>query len=400
MRKIWTPDKLQRIILVPLSIAGLVSIAIGIRHAVEYGSHDMQWMAARLVGQHLDPWQEELARGPHHYLHFGPPNYLHLLYLLLLPLGFLNFSTAQVLWTVGNVCLSVVCLLVLQRMFKLSGTQTALALFLLWMSSPFRVVLEVGQMSFVELFFLTGAYVAASSAVAGISFGISLVKYSFSPSAAILFLLRGRIRLLLYAALVSLIGLIGVWLFIRTPMIKLALEPFVVSALPTTVSPGFADLMTLAEHTLKFEMPIESARHVSYVLGLLGCAAYAFLLSRFRLSRSEEFTLISVASLFFVKHLSYDYVFLVVLLCFALTQKSAKIKGLLGGGVMVFWFVLPYLAKRTQADINVHLGQLATNCCLLAALLAFSTYVVLKGAAGNKAKGETVREPAILTVDR
>ena len=398
MRKIWTADKLQRIILAPLSIAALGSVAIGIRHAVQYGSHDMQWMAARLVGQHMDPWQEELARGPHHYLHFGPPNYLHLLYLLLLPLGLLNFPSAQVIWTVGNVCLSVICLLVLQRMFKLSGAQTALALFLLWMSSPFRVVLEVGQMSFFELFFLTGAYMAVSSAVGGISFGISMVKYSFSPSAAILFLLRGRIRLLVYAVVVSLVGLIGVWLFIRTPMVKLTLEPFVVSALPTAVSPGFADLMTLAEHTLKFGMPIESARHIAYALGLLGSAAYAFLLSRFRLSRSAEFTLISVASLFFVKHLSYDYVFLVVLLCFALTQKSARIRGLLGGGVMAFWFVLPYFSRRTQNDVNVHLGQLATNCCLLAVLLGFSTYVVLKAAAGSKEE-PVVEESAAITAD-
>src|SRR5579875_1337442 len=174
-----TTERMQRIILVPLGIAAIASVALGVHHALEFGCHDMQWMAARLVGQHIDPWQEELARLPHHYAHFGPPNYLHFLYLLLLPFGLLSHGPAEILWTGGNICLSVVCLLVLQRLFDLSRVQTALALCLLWMSSPFRVVLEVGQMSFFELFFLSVAYLAVSSAVGGISFGVSLVKYSF-----------------------------------------------------------------------------------------------------------------------------------------------------------------------------------------------------------------------------
>lgn len=393
-----TTGRMQRLILIPLGLAAIVSLVVGIRHAMEYGCHDMQWMAARLVGQHIDPWQEELARQPHHYAHFGPPNYLHFLYLLLLPFGLLSHGPAEILWTAGNVCLSIACLLVLQRLFGLGRVETALVLCLLWMSSPFRVVLEVGQMSLFVMFFLTVAYLAASNAVGGISFGVSLVKYSFSPAAAILFLLRGRIRFLVYAAAVCVVGLIGVWAFIGTPIVKLALEPFVVSALPTAVSPGFADLMTLAEHTLKFHMAIERARHISYALGLLGSAGYALLLSRFRLSRAAEYTLISVASLFFVKHLSYDYVFLSVLLCFALTQKNMKIKGILAGAVMMFWFVLPYIARR-QDDSVVHLGQLATNCCLLAAILVFVTYVVLKAA--RQDSGEIApEEPVAVVADR
>ena len=112
-------------------------------------------------------------------------------------------------------------------------------------------------------------------------------------------------------------------------------------------------------------------------VGLFGSAAYALLLSRFRLSRSAEFTLISIASLFFVKHLVYDYIFLVVLLCFALTQESRKIKGILLGGVLTFWFLLPLLDRSSLHDTNTYL---AINCCLLALLLVFTTYLVTKAA--------------------
>jgi hypothetical protein len=391
VHKGWKLDRIQLAILVLLSFAALISLVTGIRHAIQYGCHDLQWIGAHLVGQRIDPWQEELAHSPHHFAHFSPPNYLHALYLILLPLGALDFQSAAMLWTAGTVCLSVVCVLMLRRLFTLDVFQTGVALCLLWMSSPFRVVLEVGQMSFFELFFLMGAYLAASTALGGLSFGVSLVKYSFSPAAVMLFLFRGRLRFLLFAAAVPVVGLLGVWLFVRTPLLKLALEPLIVSAAPTAVSPGFADLMTLAEHTLKFHIGPSHARQFAYALGLFGSAAYALLLSRFRLSRAEEFTLISVASLFFVKHLVYDYVFLVVLLCFALTQKRLKIKVPLVGGVLIFWFIFPLFERRWQNDLNVHLGQLATNCCLLAGLLAFTTFVVTMGAERAKAnKAEPV----------
>jgi hypothetical protein len=376
MRKAWKPNWIRSAVVLLLCIAALISLGTGIRHALEYGCHDLQWIGAHLVGQRMDPWQEELARFPHHFAHFSPPNYLHLLYLILLPLGFLSFQSAEIVWTVSTVCLSVVCILLLRRLFNLDRFQTTVALCLLWMSSPFRVVLEVGQMSFFELFFLCGAYLAASTALGGLSFGVSLTKYSFSPAAALLFLFRGRLRFLLFSAAVPVLGLFGVWLFVRTPLLRLALEPFAVSAAPTAVSPGFADLMTLAEYSLKPHMGFIRAQQFAFAFGLLGSAAYALLLSRFRLSRSAEFTLISIASLFFVKHLVYDYVFLVVLLCFAFTQKSLKIKGVLIGGVLTFWFLLPLFERRWQHDLNVHLGQLAINCCLLVALLTFTTWLV------------------------
>src|ERR1700722_16682764 len=377
MRNAWKLDRMRGAILVPFSIAALISLVTGIRHAIEYHCHDLQWMGVRLVGQGIDPWQEEFARFPHHYHPFVTPNYLPSLYLLLFPFGLLSFESAEIVWTAATVILSIICVLMLQSLFHLSRFHPLLALCLLWMSSPFRVTLEVGQMSFFELFFLTGAFLAASTALGGLSFGVSLAKYSFSPAAVMLFLFRGRLRFLLYAAVVPLVGIFGVWLFVRTPLLQLALEPFAVSAAPTAVSPGFADLMTLAEHTLKFHIGPSHARQFAYALGLFGSAAYALLLSRFRLSRSAEFTLISIASLFFVKHLVYDYVFLVVLLCFALTQESRRTKRILLGGVLTFWFLLPLLDRTSLHDTNTYL---AINCSLLALLLIFTTYLVTKAA--------------------
>ena len=86
-------------------------------------------------------------------------------------------------------------------------------------------------------------------------------------------------------------------------------------------------------------------------------------------------------SFFFVKHLTYDYVFLIVLLCFALTQAKQKNKIALIGGILTFWFLLPILDKRWQSDAHVNLWLLAINCGLLAAILAFATRIAITSAA-------------------
>ena len=239
---------LQMVALVCIGCAALLSVGVGIRHALLYNSHDLQWMGSRLLAQHIDPWDEVLSGYPHHPSDFSPPNYLHLIYLLWLPFTTLSFQTVQIGWSVVSIGFSLASVALLRKLFHLSRFQTLLILFLLWMSSPFRVVLETGQMSLFELFFFSLTFAAASTWVSGAAFGLSIIKYSFSPVAACLFLLRGRYRVLLIAGAIILAGLLGAKLFLATPLLQLAREPFLVSRMK--VSPGIADDMTLTEYTL------------------------------------------------------------------------------------------------------------------------------------------------------
>jgi hypothetical protein len=351
-----------------------VSLATGVRHAIEYSSHDLQWVGGVLLARHIDPWQERLMHYPHHVAHFSPPNYLHLLYLLFLPLYALSFHTAEILWCLASIGFSVAAVVVLGRVFALSTRQSLLVLFLLWMSSPFRVVLECGQVSLFVLFFFCLTYLAASAWLAGAAFGISLVKYSFSPPAVILFLLCGRVRTLAAAAAVTLAGLLGAWLLVPTPLLRLAVEPLLVSRV--AVNPGVADLMTFSEFALDPWLAADHARSASYALGILGSCLYAGLLSRFRLSRRAELTLLSLAGLLFFKHLIYDYVFLAVPLAYAITQKQARVRNPILAGVLLFWF-LSALINGASSDQTVDMGRLSVNFVLYAALVGYTTYYVL-----------------------
>lgn len=355
--------------------AALVSLSIGVRHALQYESHDLQWMGGRLLADHIDPWNEAISRYPHHLDHFSPPNYLHLLYLLFLPFVTLNFLSVEIGWCVVSIGFSIAAAALLRKAFDLDTFQMLMLLFLLWMSSPFRVVLEVGQMSLFELFFFILTFVAGSTWLSGTAFGISMVKYSFSPVAGMLFLLRGRIGALLIAACICIVGLLGVKLLLPTPLLHLASEPFLIAR--TAVSPGLADIMTFAEYALKPALGRPHASAIAYALAFVASLGYAIFLRRFRLSRQTELVLVSLASLLFFKHLLYDYIFLVIPLAYAFKLKETWAKVPIFAGVFIFWFLAAILA-RASTDDAVHLFALAINCALLLALFVHTTRVALR----------------------
>ena len=341
-------------------------------------SPDLQWGGVYLLAHGIDPWAEAINGYPHRLQNFSPPNYLFHLYILLLPLQWLSFSTAAALWCAFNLFLSVVTLLLLRRLFQLSRFHTAALLFLLWMSSPFRVLLAAGQMTMVELFCFTLAFSSLPTAVRGLAFGLSFAKYSFSPPTALFFLFRGRFRLLLIAVAVPVLGLLAVAHLIPTPIPHLATEPLALAG--RAVMPGLADLMTLVEYTLRPHLPRVSAQGITYAVTLLASAAYALLLSRFQLTRAAEFALLAIASLFLFKHLSYDYVFLLVPFCYALSAAGRGLRLPVAALVLIFWFLTALLSRSSTDTGIVHLPILFADDLLLAVLLAVATIRILREA--------------------
>ncbi len=251
---------------------------------------------------------------------------------------------------------------------------SALILCLLWMSSPFRVVLETGQMSLCELFLFSVAYAIGFTWIGAVSFGVSFAKYSFSPVAILVHLFRGRIRFLAIAIGVALIGLFGIHLLLPTPLSLLAREPLIIAR--TSVNPGLADVMTYTEFLFRPLVGFARAISYSYLISLAGTIAYAIFLSRHRLSRGVELTLVSLASLLLFKHLIYDYVFLLIPLAYALSGKNPEKKRPIIAAVLIFWFLTPLLG-RSVGQFTVNLAGMAINVLLLIALVAFTTYAVI-----------------------
>jgi len=294
---------------VALAAMALVSLALGFKQA-SYKSVDFQWKGARLLAHHIDPWWTALHPNPNAPVDLSPPNYLHELYIFLLPLTPLDFRTASLVWCAINTLLSIVIILVVRNLYGLRNGTTLTLLLLFWMSLAFRNSLGVGQQSLVEMALIAFLYYGKNFAVRGIVLGLSYAKYSFSPVLVVMLAVQGKYRILLVSLVPPLLGFLITWYLLGGPPMRIAVEPLLVSHLQ--VSPGLGDLMTaidrlLQKNIVELGLPISP---VSYASAIVCGVAYGIRLGRRRFRSQVELALVALATLLIFRHLIYDYVLL------------------------------------------------------------------------------------------
>lgn len=366
------PPRQQCLLFSALAITAALSLFIGCRGATQ-SSKDFQWGAAHLLLHRADPYAEALAGYPQHLPHFSPPNYLPEFYLLLLPLAALSFHSAAIAWCVLTLLVSIASMALLEKLFHLQRAHSIALLLLLWCSAPFRTMLQVGQMSMLELLLFCLVFYATQRP-AGIALGLSFAKYSFSPVALTWFLFRGRTRTVLFSVVVPLLGLLAAWHSVGGHFLRLGLEPLQVSRV--SVWPGIADLMTFTEYGLqRAGITATLASMASYAVALAGTIAFSFGLRHKSMSSGAQFVLVAVASLFAFKHLLYDYVFLVVPLCYAASSKGRPILKPIATAIVFFWFgiaLVPRLRYQALPTTPEWLGFLLTFAAFAAFLIHLS----------------------------
>ena len=367
------------IILSILAIAAAASLFVGIRGAIA-SSKDFQWAGSVLLRAGIDPWQQAFADNGSGIAHFSPPNYLHELYIILLPLSLLTFRHAAEIWCCVTILLSIATMYLLKNLFALPAPTTLGLLLLLWMSTPFRTTLQVGQMGMMEMFLLSVVFCTTNSTLRGLALGFSFSKYSFAPVVVSFLWFKRNIRTLTIAACVPLFALVMAWgLLGSRPLTTLAVEPFAVSRI--RVWPGMADLMTAIEATFAHLLPhFTRGKTLAYIIGLIASGCYGYFLSRRRITNAAQLTLIAVASLFTVKHLMYDYIFLVIPLCYALSERGRALRNIAVPLIFVFWFMdklFPLLPLNATPTTAQWLTSVA-GCIMLGTLLTYLTWSILR----------------------
>jgi hypothetical protein len=329
-----TSPALRKLLLFLLLCCGCLSMALGCLKALRSGAPDFQWEGAYLLAHHVDPWALQL--GTFHVAHLSPPNYLHELYIFFLPLTLLSFRSALISWCVLNICLSIVIVACLSRLYDLPRVASAVLLLCLWSSLPFRTTLQNGQLSLIELAAFCGIYLSRSTISKGLFLGVSYAKYSFSPVLFFLLLFRKKIWLLIVSLTVPTIGFLVAWHMLKTAApFRLAVEPFLVSRL--RVSPGYGDVMSLIDRLLEGASREPVITKTSYAVALAGSVLYAFRLAKQQFSEKAEMPLIIMASLLLFRHVVYDYVFLIVPFAYAMNSRK-RAKHLIYALIFLLWY--------------------------------------------------------------
>jgi hypothetical protein len=305
------PRKLGRtLLLAVLWIAALGSLVVGLRDGLHSGL-DFQWSGARLLAHGVDPWKTYLLGDPNHEIILGhQPNYLPELYLIMLPFGMMTFPTAVVIWCGMNLLFIAASIFLVARLYRLDRYNTWILAAIMLLSTPLRVSLVNGQQSLFALFFFALAFTLAAELWRGLALGLCFAKYSFAPILVFLDLMRLRLKLLIGIAIPIVLGILIVWRMTGSTLSEILLEPLRVPRIAD--STGAADIMTLAEIYLPLlHLSRNAVFSLSGAIGLTCALVCALFLYRKRLKAEVEIAFIATMTLFCLKHLPYDDVFLV-----------------------------------------------------------------------------------------
>lgn len=323
------------------SVLGLASMLVALRDSL-HRSQDFQWSDVHLLLQHRDPWATYLAGDPRHEILLTQiPNYLHELFVLLLPFGEMSFSHAKLPWAICNLCFVGVLIWSVAKLCELTPRCAWLLAIFVLVSTPFRVTIGNGQNDALALMAIGLWAWTRSQGARGLLLGVSYEKYSFPPVLVVFLLLRRRWKLLAASLVPPILGFLIVKTLVSTGWKTLALEPFRTAAQKGSVSAGWANITAVVQRLASGAEASSTIIMVSSLAGvILAVAMAAFFASRAGSvdGRILLACLIS-ASLICFQHQIYDFLALIFNVAVALKSRPGRDRTVVFCGAAYFWYL-------------------------------------------------------------
>lgn len=369
-------------------LAGFISCVAGVVHAVPR-SQDFQWSGERLLLQHVDPWRDYLLGDPAHgLLATQVPNYLPILYILLVPFGLMSAPGANLAWAVCNALFAIGSATLAARFYGFRTWRGMLGITAIMLAaSPTRVTISNGQQGLLVLVLWSLALLHASPTTArrAALAGVSYLKYSFAPALALYLLLRDGFargaRMLLWSVAPAVAAILLVWLWITgghdgRHLLALFTEPLAVTRVgyQPTGDPG-QTFMDLFEFLLGGG-PVATPRLtlISLLVALSMTSAVMLLATRKRFGSSAAadtdrtgwiVALMATMSFVLYKHHPYDEIVFLFPLCFALRhwRRPAAVATLFLIGYC--WYVQPFVDLHVRFSLAWCVSRMAILFALI-----------------------------------
>lgn len=330
LRRVWLER--PRIVLGLLLSGALLSATVGSWNGV-HRSQDFQYSGELVLLRHIDPWKDFLAGDPQHdFAMTQIPNYLPLLYVMLVPYALLPLGGARTAWVLTNLLFAILSGRWVARFYGIRGDGVWAVICLMMLATATRNTIGNGQQSLLVLFFWGLMVRKADWAPTGraeLLMGVSYLKFTFAPPLLLFVLFRRGWKAALLTLIPALSALALVWLWLNQgfrSLLTLAFEPLAVAK--TGYIPDWSDpnLMNIAEIFMR-TWPRNLQNGLELGLALAVCIPLSFIFFKIHRALSPQWhmALLAVMSYSLFKHHAYDGVVLLFPFCYGLShwQKRA-----------------------------------------------------------------------------
>ena len=288
----------------------------------------------------INPYSEYLAGDKQGiFIKAQTPNYAQTLYIIFIPFALVSNSIANLIWSLLNISMLIKCSLILRKIFSIESIISLIILFSILITGyPTIYAVTNGQLSIFTLTcFLMGISIKNKKYkfYQYIIFGMSYLKYSFAPCLSTLSLLRHGFKGFIFTFIPVITGVLLMLLRFKT--ISSVLGPIQVSHLDMmSHGLGSGDLLSILKVLFK------GKENLIIFLSFVCVVLSMFLIWKSKFIKiTSLLPLVSLASLMFVNHFVYDYVFYFVLLAYAFSKYSTKIEKL---SIATSWAYIGYLS--------------------------------------------------------
>ena len=328
--------KILILFLILLSLLACISILHGFKIANSYGSVDFQYSPTVLFLEKINPYETFISGKIDGNIMLAQyPIYSHVTYVVLAPLGLLEWEVARLIWSLLIIITGLYCVILVSNFCKLKVIETIFICLIFSCSTSFRNLISNGNVTtFILLSFF--AVMISRENFKNFLLGISYFKFNFAPILSLFILLKSGVKGLLISSLFCLVGWLIFSLYLNQNPIETLFHPIqsALKGFDQTLARG--DLFTILGFLKYFEISFNLD-----IFRIIIVLVVSFFLAK-DISKINNkmliLNLLLIGNLLTFGHLIYDYIVLLPSFVYSYSNRKsihAKISLII---ILYFWF--------------------------------------------------------------
>ncbi len=318
----------RKLDLIIIILLGAIAISVYVPVIKEIfsisGHHDFQWSPTKIMLEKINHYQYMLEGNTEKILMSQYGEYLHGLYIILIPYGLMKWPLAKICWLITNFLILIYLPIKLSQKFLLSKIETYLVIFFFSCCIVTKVQFITGQQTLLILLFFSMPFIFNSN-ISALFSGISYFKYTIGYSLFFYFLIIKDFKKLFLSVIPAFIGWIIYSVLTKSNLFETIFQPFQLGIENQIIG---ETVNNMPKNKFLFSI-LENIKLIDFEYKgffLLIISLIVSILLIYKISKIEDdlqkLSCLTLISLIFLPHYPHDYVLLLPILIYSIKNFS------------------------------------------------------------------------------